>query len=295
MAPEPDACDDSFAMDVDIEPPSLPETRLAASCPGPLPAHLDEDPQIDVVVAAVEILPRIEADVLLSPPPPSPRSDVLRSKIPPPEVQRQELPRISPPHMSRPRVLPMEADTKQTRTKKSKSISHRQSLPSILRAQESEHEGGLGSGLASDLDAPASISSHGSSKAKSSSSNTKRQSQTVKTGLPTCLKCSQSFTRNFDLQRHIKQKHKQGKEEDPAKTCTHCEVVLSRPDAAMRHVKAIPESCNHVRRKEGRPELPAQPAAFYEECKVRFEKLAEQYKKPKGRKKANPEQQVLAN
>lgn len=107
-------------------------------------------------------------------------------------------------------------------------------------------------------------------------------------GLHLCNICNKSFTRNFDLQRH-NQKHNVESQEDKARrTCPNCNRVLSRVDAAKRHVDTLPDSCNNNRKKDGLPLLDPMPQSHYDACKARYYKLAAETKKPKGRKKAKP-------
>jgi len=102
-----------------------------------------------------------------------------------------------------------------------------------------------------------------------------------------CKLCDITFTRHFDLQRH-NQKHQVEPEEDMSRrTCTNCDRVLSRVDATKRHVDTLPESCNYLRRKQGLESLPTMPDDHYDACRVQYYKLAQERKKPKGRKKAN--------
>ena len=103
-----------------------------------------------------------------------------------------------------------------------------------------------------------------------------------------CKLCDITFTRHFDLLRH-NQKHQVEPEEDMSRrTCTNCNRVLSRVDATKRHVDTLPESCNYLRRQQGLRPLPAMPPEHYDACREQYHKLAQERKKPKGRKKANP-------
>ena len=105
-------------------------------------------------------------------------------------------------------------------------------------------------------------------------------------GSHVCKICNITFTRNFDLQRH-NQRHKEETDEDKARrTCTNCNRLLSRVDATKRHVDTLPDSCNHIRKKEGKMMLPPMPQSHYDTCKAMYYKLAQETKKPKGRKKA---------
>jgi uncharacterized Zn-finger protein len=102
-----------------------------------------------------------------------------------------------------------------------------------------------------------------------------------------CKICNRTFTRHFDLRRH-NQKHQVETEEDMApKTCPNCNRILSRVDATKRHVDTLPESCNYLRRQQGLRPLAAMPEEHYAACRAQYYKLAEERKKPKGRKKAN--------
>jgi len=102
-----------------------------------------------------------------------------------------------------------------------------------------------------------------------------------------CKICDKTFTRNFDLQRHNQRHNKEETNEDKARrTCTNCDRLLSRVDATKRHVDTLPDSCNHIRKKEGKMMLPPMPQSHYDICKAKYYKLAQETKKPKGRKKA---------
>lgn len=120
------------------------------------------------------------------------------------------------------------------------------------------------------------------------SRSTKVKKQKQKAGSHVCKLCDITFTRHFDLLRH-NQKHQTETEEDMAtRTCPKCDRILSRVDATKRHVDTIPESCNYLRRKQGLKPLPVMPAEHYDACREKYYKLAQERKKPKGRKKANP-------
>lgn len=105
-----------------------------------------------------------------------------------------------------------------------------------------------------------------------------------------CGPCNITFTRHFDLKRHNNHLHLEveSAEDKARRTCTNCNRVLSRVDATKRHVKAMPESCNYLRKQQGDKPLPVMPVEHYDACQALYFKLAEARKKPKGRKKAKP-------
>lgn len=72
-----------------------------------------------------------------------------------------------------------------------------------------------------------------------------------------CPRCSQRFTRNFDMERHVKNIHvTQTKETIIALTCTCCGECLSRKDSFKRHIQRIPHSCILVAKKKRKPVPP---------------------------------------
>jgi uncharacterized Zn-finger protein len=78
-----------------------------------------------------------------------------------------------------------------------------------------------------------------------------------------CPQCSQSFTRNFDRQRHIKNVHATKTVETIiAHTCI-CGARLSRKDAFKRHIEKIPKSCNTVAKRNQKPEPPRLSEEMY--------------------------------
>ncbi len=166
------------------------------------------------------------------------------------------------------------------RKEENRRLLRRRSAPSFLDIDQPEGEENDSMDLFHDNSSP-------------KSSSTVAKVRTVKhkssqQGLHLCKLCNKSFTRNFDLQRH-NQKHKVEPLEDKARrTCPNCNRLLSRVDAAKRHVDTLPDSCNNNRKKEGMPLLDPMPQSHYDACKARYYKLAEETKKPKGRKKANP-------
>jgi len=69
-----------------------------------------------------------------------------------------------------------------------------------------------------------------------------------------CPRCPQRFTRNFDMERHVKNIHvTQTKETIIALTCTCCGECLSRKDSFKRHIERIPHSCTLVAKKKRKP------------------------------------------
>jgi len=155
-------------------------------------------------------------------------------------------------------------------------LPHRQSAPTSFRVEQSEEDDDLTDSFHETLN-PSSINAPAKPKAKQ---------KFGEQGPHICKICNISFTRNFDLQRH-NQRHKEETDEDKARrTCTNCNRLLSRVDATKRHVDTLPDSCNHIRRKEGKMMLPPMPQSYYDTCKAKYYKLAQETKKPKGRKKA---------
>lgn len=85
-----------------------------------------------------------------------------------------------------------------------------------------------------------------------------------------CPQCLQHFTRNFDMQRHIKTVHApQTREMINAYTCM-CGKHLSRKDAFKRHIERIPTSCRTVAKRSRKPEPPRLPKEMYETYKAQM-------------------------
>lgn len=82
-----------------------------------------------------------------------------------------------------------------------------------------------------------------------------------------CTQCAKTFTRQYDLGRHIKSKHEvQTTAVARARTCPVCYETLSRPDAFRRHCKIVPKSCVRVAKLYGKPIPPPQPESLYKLC-----------------------------
>lgn len=167
------------------------------------------------------------------------------------------------------------------RKEENRRLVRRRSAPSFLDIDQSEGEENDSMDLFHDSSSPKSSSTVPKIRTIKHKSSQQR--------LHLCTLCNKSFTRNFDLQRH-NQKHKAEPllEDKARRTCPNCNRLLSRVDAAKRHVDTLPDSCNNNRKKEGMPLLDPMPQSHYDACKARYYKLAEETKKPKGRKKANP-------
>lgn len=85
-----------------------------------------------------------------------------------------------------------------------------------------------------------------------------------------CSQCSESFTRNFDRQRHMKTIHATKTAETIiAHTCI-CGARLSRKDAFKRHVEKIPKSCITMAKRNQKPEPPRLSEETYAICKLQM-------------------------
>ncbi|KJA28933.1 hypothetical protein HYPSUDRAFT_33396 [Hypholoma sublateritium FD-334 SS-4] len=90
------------------------------------------------------------------------------------------------------------------------------------------------------------------------------------------FRCSQcpntapkTFTRLFDMKRHIENVH-QGRtlEGRLALTCPCCYEELSRTDSFRRHVFKVPASCMRYSKLKGKSPPPPQPESLYELCRA---------------------------
>ncbi len=88
-----------------------------------------------------------------------------------------------------------------------------------------------------------------------------------------CPRCPdtapQTFTRQFDLKRHIDHKHQEmTSKEKRALTCPCCYEVLSRKDAFRRHCSRVPASCLRNARLRNKSDPPPQPESLYKLCRA---------------------------
>jgi uncharacterized C2H2 Zn-finger protein len=91
-----------------------------------------------------------------------------------------------------------------------------------------------------------------------------------KRGRYECKLCSQVFTRNFDLTRHVRTIHETRPEGDIlSRTCPACGEVQSRDDSHKRHMVLVPFSCGRRARILGKPAPPARSESFYAMCRAR--------------------------
>jgi len=91
-----------------------------------------------------------------------------------------------------------------------------------------------------------------------------------KRGRYECKLCSQIFTRNFDLTRHVRTIHEARPEGDVlSRTCPACGEVQSRDDSHKRHMVLVPASCERQARILGKPAPAKHSDSFYEMCRAR--------------------------
>ena len=91
-----------------------------------------------------------------------------------------------------------------------------------------------------------------------------------KRGRYECKLCSQIFTRNFDLTRHVRTIHETRPEGDVlSRTCPACGEVQSRGDSHRRHMVLVPFSCGRQARILGKPAPPKHSESFYAMCRAR--------------------------
>ena len=91
-----------------------------------------------------------------------------------------------------------------------------------------------------------------------------------KRGRYECKLCSQIFTRNFDLTRHVRTIHEARPEGDVlSRTCPACGEVQSRDDSHKRHMVLVPASCERQARILGKPAPAKRSDSFYEMCRAR--------------------------
>ncbi|KAF8967948.1 hypothetical protein BDZ97DRAFT_482352 [Flammula alnicola] len=96
-----------------------------------------------------------------------------------------------------------------------------------------------------------------------------------------CQQCPMTFTRNFDMLRHIKSIHEaQTEDKKLALTCPSCYEVLSRSDAFKRHVVKVPASCVRLSKLLGKERPPAQPESLYDLCRGGHPPLADLLNRP---------------
>ncbi|KAF8161260.1 hypothetical protein B0H34DRAFT_796074 [Crassisporium funariophilum] len=87
-----------------------------------------------------------------------------------------------------------------------------------------------------------------------------------------CTMCARTFTRPYDLRRHIKEIHPDPSEDREekfiAQTCANCGVLTqSRWDAFIRHRRNVPQSCNTLASRNNKERPKRQSQQFYQQVR----------------------------
>lgn len=122
---------------------------------------------------------------------------------------------------------------------------------------------------------PASASYHSSPSPPPLPVKQKKQKRQKLVGQFVCPDCpGKTFTRNFDLKRHIKSVHeKDDVDQAMARTCPCCHEVLSRDDAFNRHCRRVPGSCLRRSQLFRKSPPPEQPESLYKSVRTQAEKI----------------------
>ncbi|PPQ75071.1 hypothetical protein CVT26_011814 [Gymnopilus dilepis] len=90
-----------------------------------------------------------------------------------------------------------------------------------------------------------------------------------------CTQCGVTFTRNYDMLRHIKSIHEdQSYDKLLALTCPCCFEVLSRKDAFKRHILRVPDGCKRKALLQGRVFEPKNDPQLFALCRANKPPLA---------------------